>query len=86
MVKQKIHFIIYVLTNFIENAIKSDREFYQHRVRTRAKTGLVVQLPVHDYKKQQKDTSGNYMLPELHFYVILYVSHYKTIHIWPQHN
>ena len=28
----KIHFAIYILTNLIKNAIKSDREFYQHRV------------------------------------------------------
>ena len=54
----KIHFTIYLLTNFIENAIKLDRAFYQHRVRTRTKTGLAVKVPVHDYK--QRDTSGNY--------------------------
>ena len=46
----KVHFTIYVLTNFIENAIKSDRAFYQHRVSTITKTGLGVQVPVHDYK------------------------------------
>ena len=45
---ENIHFTIYVLTNFIENAIKSDRAFYQYHVRTRAKTGLGVQVPVHD--------------------------------------
>ena len=46
----KIHFTIYVLSNFIEYAIKSDRAFYQHRVRTKTKTGLGVQVPVHNYK------------------------------------
>ena len=81
----KIHFTIYVLTNFIENAIKSDRAFYQHRVRTRMKPGLGVQVPVHDYK-HSKGTLVVTMLPELHLYLILYVPHYKTIHILPQHN
>ena len=79
----KIHFTIYVLSNFIENAIKSDRAFDQHRVRT--KTGLGVQVTVHDYK-HSKGTLLVTMLPELHLYLILYAPHYKTIHIWPQHN
>ena len=74
----KIHFTIYVLTNFIENAIKSDRAFYQHRVRTRTKTGFAVQVPVHDYK-HSKGTLLVTMLPELHLYLIFYVPHYKTI-------
>ena len=56
----KIHFTIYVLSNFIEYAIKSDRAFYQHRLRTRTKTGLVVQVPAYDYKHSNRDTSGNY--------------------------
>ena len=81
----KIHFTVYVLTNFIENAKKSDRSFYQHRVRARTKPGLGVQVPVHDYKPR-KGTLVLTMLPELHLYLILYVPHYKTIHIWPHHN
>ena len=48
-------------------------------------TGLAVQVPVHDYK-HSKGTLLVTMLPELHLYLILYVPHYKTIHIWPQHN
>ena len=47
----EIHFTIYVLPNFIKYAIKSDRAFY--RVRTRTKTGLGVQVPVHDYKNSK---------------------------------
>ena len=46
----EIHFTIYVLSNFIKYAIKSDRAFYQQRIRTRTKTGLGVQVPLHDYK------------------------------------
>ena len=60
----KIHSIIYILTYFIEYAIKSDRSFYQHRVRT--KTGLAVQVPVHDYK-HSKGTLLVTTLPEFHF-------------------
>ena len=70
----KIHFTTYVLSNFIEYAIKSDRAFYQHRVRTRTKTGLGVQVPVHDYK-HSKRTLLVTMLPELHLYLILNVPH-----------
>ena len=57
---------------FFEYAIKSDRAFYQHRVRTRTKTGLGVQVPVHDYK-HSKGTLLVTMLPELHLYLILSV-------------
>ena len=74
----KIHFTIYVLTNFIENAIKSDRGFNQHRIRTRTKTGLGVQIPVHDYKHSKGKLLVT-MLPELHLHLIFYVPHYKTI-------
>ena len=76
---------IYVLTNFIKNAIKSDRAFYQHHIRARTKTGLAVQVPVHDYK-HSKGTLLVTMIPELQLYLILFVPHYKTINIWPQHN
>ena len=70
MVKNTFYHLRFV--NLIENAIKSDRAFDQHRVRTRAKTGLAVQVPdpVHDYN-HSKGTLLVTMLPEPHLYLIV---------------